>query len=66
METVARQMAERLAHRGPDDSGEWADEKAGVALGHRRLSIVDLSREGHQPMFSAVQRYVIAFNRRQI
>jgi asparagine synthase (glutamine-hydrolysing) len=62
MEPVARRMAERLAHRGPDDSGEWADEKAGVALGHRRLSIVDLSRKGHQPMFSASGRFVIAFN----
>jgi asparagine synthase (glutamine-hydrolysing) len=55
-------MAERLVYRGPDDSGEWADERAGIALGHRRLSIVDLSREGHQPMFSASGRYVIAFN----
>jgi asparagine synthase (glutamine-hydrolysing) len=62
METLARQMAERLAHRGPDDTGEWANEKAGVAFGHRRLSIVDLSREGHQPMFSASGRFVIAFN----
>jgi len=62
MEIVARHMAERLAHRGPDDSGEWADEKAGVVLGHRRLSIVDLSREGHQPMLSASGRFVITFN----
>jgi len=62
MEALARQMSERLAHRGPDDSGEWADETAGVAFGHRRLSIVDLSREGHQPMVSASGRFIIAFN----
>ncbi len=55
-------MADRLVHRGPDDSGVWADADKGVALGHRRLSIVDLSPEGHQPMVSASGRYVIAFN----
>ncbi len=62
MAAMAKRMADTLRHRGPDDSGEWVDEKAGVALGHRRLSIVDLSREGHQPMFSASGRFVIAFN----
>lgn len=55
-------MAERLRHRGPDDHGAWADAAAGVALAHRRLSIVDLSPSGHQPMISQCQRYVIAFN----
>jgi asparagine synthase (glutamine-hydrolysing) len=55
-------MAARLAHRGPDDSGAWVDAQAGVALGHRRLSIVDLSAAGHQPMVSNSGRYVIAFN----
>lgn len=59
---TALKMAERIAHRGPDDSGVWVDEQAGVALGHRRLSIVDLSPAGHQPMVSASGRYVIAFN----
>lgn len=55
-------MARTIAHRGPDDSGLWVDEAAGVALGHRRLSILDLSPAGHQPMVSASGRYVIAFN----
>lgn len=55
-------MAETLRHRGPDDGGEWADAQAGIALGFRRLAIVDLSPAGHQPMASASERYVIAFN----
>jgi asparagine synthase (glutamine-hydrolysing) len=57
-----RTMTDCLAHRGPDDHGLFVDEDAGVALGHRRLSIVDLSAEGHQPMPSAAGRYVIAYN----
>jgi len=55
-------MATTIAHRGPDDSGVWVDAEAGIALGHRRLSIVDLSALGHQPMHSADARYVISFN----
>ena len=55
-------MTDRLFHRGPDDGGAWIDESAGIALGHRRLSILDLSPQGHQPMASASGRYVIAFN----
>ena len=55
-------MANTLIHRGPDDGGVWVDTAAGIALGHRRLSILDLSPEGHQPMVSASGRYVIAFN----
>jgi asparagine synthase (glutamine-hydrolysing) len=55
-------MADAITHRGPDDSGVWMDEAAGVALAHRRLSILDLSPAGHQPMLSASGRYVIAFN----
>jgi asparagine synthase (glutamine-hydrolysing) len=55
-------MADALAHRGPDDAGVWSDPVAGVALAHRRLSIVDLSPEGHQPMVSARGRYVVVFN----
>ena len=43
-------MANTLIHRGPDDGGVWADAAVGIALGHRRLSILDLSPEGHQPM----------------
>ena len=56
------QMANQLAHRGPDDLGVWIDRRASVALGHRRLSILDLSPEGRQPMESRSGRYVIVFN----
>lgn len=55
-------MSRTLAHRGPDDAGTWIDAEAGIALGHRRLSIIDLSAEGHQPMRSGSGRYVIAYN----
>ena len=51
----------RLRHRGPDDEGIWMNG-AGVALGHTRLSILDLSDLGHQPMVSADGRHVIVFN----
>lgn len=59
---LAQRMSDQLAHRGPDDSGEWSDPDAGVALGFRRLAIVDLSPLGHQPMRSASSRYEIIFN----
>ena len=59
---TATRMADTLHHRGPDDGGVWVDEAAGVGLGFRRLSIVDLSPEGHQPMRSATGRYVVLFN----
>jgi asparagine synthase (glutamine-hydrolysing) len=55
-------MTCKLAHRGPDDSDLWVDRGAGIALGHRRLSIIDLSPEGRQPMRSNSQRYVTVFN----
>lgn len=59
--TLAK-MRERLLHRGPDAAGSWLDAEVGVALGHRRLSILDLSPAGHQPMLSRSGRYVLAFN----
>lgn len=59
---TAQEMANAIVHRGPNDSGVWTDEAAGLALGHRRLSIVDLSAAGRQPMHSASGRWVMAFN----
>ena len=60
--STATAMAQRIAHRGPDDSGVWIDTDAGLALAFRRLSILDLSPAGHQPMVSASGQYVIVFN----
>ena len=62
LEAVATCMANAIAHRGPDDAGAWADAQAGIVLGHRRLSIIDLSPAGHQPMASGCGRFVLAFN----
>jgi asparagine synthase (glutamine-hydrolysing) len=60
--TGATRMADCLRSRGPDDAGVWTDETNGVAFGHRRLSVIDLSSFGHQPMESACARYVICYN----
>src|SRR5437016_3644326 len=62
LEAQVTRMADSLRHRGPDDAGRWVDAAAGVALGHRRLSIIDLSEHGHQPMLSASGRYVLTYN----
>lgn len=62
LHTLVSSMAHTIAHRGPDDAGAWVDQQAGIALGHRRLSIVDLSPAGHQPMLSASVQLVLAFN----
>lgn len=55
-------MTDAISRRGPDDSGEWFDGEVGVALGHRRLSIIDLSPAGHQPMASENGRYILVLN----
>lgn len=60
--SIAVHMAQQIAHRGPDDSGVWCDGTVGLALAHRRLSILDLSPAGHQPMFSPCGRYVLIYN----
>lgn len=60
-ETVGR-MVDRLVHRGPDGRGVWVDRAAGVALGHTRLAVIDLTEAGRQPMVSACGRYVAAYN----
>ncbi len=62
LDIVVNDMTNVLSHRGPDDQGIWIDEKAGIALGHRRLSIIDLSEQGHQPMQSDCGRFVTVFN----
>ena len=62
LEAAVAAMTEALRHRGPDDGGLWSDADAGIALGHRRLSIIDISAAGHQPMVTADGRLVITFN----
>jgi asparagine synthase (glutamine-hydrolysing) len=59
---MVRQMADAIAYRGPDDFGEWVDDRFGIALGNRRLAILDLSPHGRQPMISDSGRYVITYN----
>ncbi len=59
---VISRMTDTISHRGPDDSGVWVDKSKGIALGHRRLSIMDVSQSGHQPMETRCGRYIIIFN----
>jgi asparagine synthase (glutamine-hydrolysing) len=59
---LVSKMRDRISHRGPDDAGNWRDPGAGVTFGFRRLSIIDLSPAGHQPMLSADGRYVVMMN----
>ena len=62
LQGIASRMITAIVHRGPDDSGIWLDASVGVALGFRRLAIVDLSELGHQPMPSPSGRFVLVFN----
>src|SRR3972149_3506212 len=61
LSAVATLMATTLKTRGPDDGGDWVDGEAGIALGTRRLAVIDLSPQGHQPMHSACGRYAVTF-----
>ncbi len=61
-EAMAHAMAGTLVHRGPDDAGVWTDDRAGIALGFRRLAILDLTPSGHQPMESRDGRWMVVFN----
>ena len=60
--SLLQQMGDQLHHRGPDDSGVWFDNDSKVGFAHRRLSVIDLSVQGRQPMFSVSGRFVIAYN----
>ena len=62
LEPIVERMTEQIHHRGPDAGGVWCQATNGIALGFRRLAILDLSPTGHQPMISASGRYVIVFN----
>jgi asparagine synthase (glutamine-hydrolysing) len=61
-EKLLLSMMAALGHRGPDDAGSWKSPDSAIMLGHRRLSIIDLSSSGHQPMSDSTGRYVIVFN----
>ena len=58
----ASMMSDSMVHRGPNSNGFWVDEKKGISLSHRRLSILDLSNNGYQPMESSCGRYLIVYN----
>ena len=60
--SIAGQMAMRIQHRGPDDAGVWLNEESDLALAHRRLSIIDLTPAGHQPMISPCGRFALVYN----
>ncbi len=62
LESSVRAMVDTLEHRGPDGVGSWCEPAAGVALGHRRLSIIDVSAAGHQPMHAASGNLVMSYN----
>ncbi|MGH6802317.1 MAG: asparagine synthase (glutamine-hydrolyzing), partial [Methyloceanibacter sp.] len=62
LRNIASRMADSLRHRGPDDQGVWIDPEAGVALGHTRLAIMDLTPTGAQPMVSSCGRFVLSYN----
>jgi asparagine synthase (glutamine-hydrolysing) len=62
LSTTSLLMMDALQHRGPDSHGLWLDSERGIALGHRRLAVVDLTPSGSQPMLSSDDRYVLSYN----
>jgi asparagine synthase (glutamine-hydrolysing) len=60
--SIVERMATQIRHRGPDDTGVWLNEEGSLALAHRRLSIIDLSPAGHQPMISPCRRFTLVYN----
>src|SRR3954469_14925960 len=62
VQAIGRAMNQALSQRGPDDEGSWVDPNIPLFLGHRGLSFIDLSPDGHQPMISFTGRYVITYN----
>jgi asparagine synthase (glutamine-hydrolysing) len=60
--SLLKNMTDAIAHRGPDGEGHWIDGMQGVGLGHRRLSIIDLSEAASQPMSAVRNRYMVVFN----
>ena len=61
-ENIIQKMNLAISHRGPDSNGTWLDENSGIVLGHQRLSILDLSKAGYQPMKSESGRFILTFN----
>jgi asparagine synthase (glutamine-hydrolysing) len=59
---ILKKMNLAIYHRGPDDTGIWQDDNAGIFFGHQRLSIIDLSKAGHQPMISNSGRFILTYN----
>ena len=62
LDVQLKKMAEAISHRGPDDQGFWADKNIGIGLAHTRLSIIDLTEAGSQPMQSVSNRFIVSFN----
>jgi len=62
IENILKSMNDTIVHRGPDSEGYWVDSNLGLGLAHRRLSIIDLSKFGSQPMISENGRYILVYN----
>src|SRR5436190_6764716 len=62
LRSVVLEMNDALRHRGPDSAGQWVSSELSLAIGHRRLAIIDLSAAGHQPMQTPDGRFVLSYN----